>query len=117
MEWEPINRGYLNFPYRDINSIEQKRYLAAWEEGKTGYPLIDASIRCLVATGYINFRSRAMLVSFLCHHLMIDWRLGVKKLARLFLDFEPGIHYSQFQMQAGVVGTHIIRIYLSLLHI
>ena len=111
MEWEPINRGYLSFPYRDSSSIEQKRYLAAWEEGKTGYPIIDASIRCLIATGYINFRSRAMLVSFLCHHLMIDWRLGVKKLARLFLDFEPGIHYSQFQMQAGVVGTHIIRIY------
>ena len=105
-EYRAVNRAF-----EDLGAENDAGLLAAWKEGKTGYPLVDANMRALAATGWINFRMRAMLVSFLTHHLDIDWRLGVYHLAQYFLDYEPGIHYTQFQMQAGTTGANTVRVY------
>lgn len=86
-------------------------WYAAWAEGRTGYPFVDACMRYLWATGWINFRMRAMLVSFASYHLWLHWRRPALHLARLFLDYEPGIHYSQVQMQSGTTGINTLRIY------
>jgi deoxyribodipyrimidine photo-lyase len=86
-------------------------FFDAWKQGRTGYPLVDASMRSLHENGWINFRMRAMLVSFASYHLWLDWRVTAPFLAQLFTDYEPGIHYSQFQMQSGVTGINATRMY------
>ena len=106
IEFKSLNKGYEN-----LNKKINKQYISAWENGKTGYPLVDASMRCLNYTGYLNFRMRALLVSFFSHHLWQPWQMGAVYLAKQFLDFEPGIHYPQFQMQSGETGINMIRIY------
>ena len=83
----------------------------AWCAGQTGYPMIDACMRQLRATGWLNFRMRAMLVSFAAYHLWLHWREPGLFLARQFLDFEAGIHWSQMQMQSGTTGINTLRIY------
>jgi deoxyribodipyrimidine photo-lyase len=73
--------------------------------------MVDACMRYLCATGWLNFRMRALLVSFASYHLWLDWRQPGLHLARQFLDFEPGIHWSQMQMQSGCTGINTLRIY------
>ena len=86
-------------------------HFAAWCEGRTGYPMVDACMRSLRATGWLNFRMRAMLVSFASYHLWLHWRQTGMFLARQFLDYEPGIHWSQMQMQSGTTGINTLRMY------
>jgi deoxyribodipyrimidine photo-lyase len=93
-----------------LDASSQAR-LAAWSAGATGYPMVDACMRQLRATGWLNFRMRAMLVSFAAYHLWLHWRATGQFLARQFLDFEAGIHWSQMQMQSGTTGINTLRMY------
>ena len=106
MEFENINTAY-----NSIRNEFNKDLLIKWEEGKTGIPIIDACMRCLNETGYLNFRMRAMIVSFAAFNLWQNWKNFSHFLARKFLDYEPGIHYSQIQMQSAVTGINTVRIY------
>ncbi|WP_299224375.1 cryptochrome/deoxyribodipyrimidine photo-lyase family protein [uncultured Psychroserpens sp.] len=106
MEKESLNKGF-----QKLKKHVSETYQKAWKNGKTGYPLVDAAMRCLNETGYLNFRMRALVVSFFTHNLWQPWQAASRHLSQQFLDFEPGIHYPQLQMQAGETGTNMLRIY------
>ncbi|WLD58174.1 deoxyribodipyrimidine photo-lyase [Salinispirillum sp. LH 10-3-1] len=107
----PVMGEYWAAHWASLSPDSQQERFARWAQGETGYPLVDASMHALLQTGFVNFRMRALLVSVACHHLSLDWRSVAQHLARHFLDFEPGIHYSQVQMQAGLTGFNTLRIY------
>lgn len=111
IEHRNVNRGFDNLRNEAELTADEQTRLAAWVAGRTGYPFVDACMRSLLATGWINFRMRAMLMSFAAYQLWLHWRHSGLHLARQFTDFEPGIHWSQCQMQSGVTGINTIRMY------
>lgn len=107
IEFQNMHSAYDGLRENNFNT----EYFQRWQSGNTGYPMVDACMRALNATGWLNFRMRAMLVSFASYHLWLHWSKPALHLAQQFTDYEPGIHYSQIQMQSGTTGINAIRIY------
>lgn len=111
LEDEPrIETRCLHSAYEGLRGDDAERR-GAWERGETGLPFVDACMRSLNATGWLNFRMRSMVMAVASYHLWLDWRATGPHLARMFTDYEPGIHWSQVQMQSGTTGMNTVRIY------
>ncbi|MFN7863449.1 MAG: FAD-binding domain-containing protein [Curvibacter sp.] len=107
IEFENMHRGYNGLREGDFNAA----HFEALTNGRTGWPLVDACVAMLRETGWLNFRMRAMLVSVAAYPLWLHWRPVGVWLATQFLDYEPGIHWSQLQMQSGTTGINTTRVY------
>lgn len=107
LEWRNLHRGYDGLREGDFNT----EHFDALVQGRTGWPMVDACVAMLRETGWLNFRMRAMLVSVAAYPLWLHWRPVGLWLARQFLDYEPGIHWSQLQMQSGTTGINTTRVY------
>lgn len=107
IEWRNMHRGY--------DGLREDEFNAAWfealQQARTGWPMVDACVTMLHETGWLNFRMRAMLVSVAAYPLWLHWRPVGEWLAKQFLDYEPGIHWSQLQMQSGTTGINTTRVY------
>ena len=107
IEWRNMHRGYDGLREHEFNEA----HFVALKAARTGWPMVDACVTMLRETGWLNFRMRAMLVSVSAYPLWLHWRPVGEWLATQFLDYEPGIHWSQLQMQSGTTGINTTRVY------
>lgn len=87
--------------YDTIEWINNEVHFKAWCTGKTGYPIVDAGMRELNATGYMHNRVRMIVASFLCKHLLIHWQWGEAYFAKKLLDFDLAANNGGWQWAAG----------------
>lgn len=87
--------------YKDIHWSQNEKHFRAWCDGQTGFPIVDAGMRELNATGYMNNRIRMIVASFLTKDLHIDWRLGEKYFAQKLVDYDPAVNNGNWQWAAS----------------
>lgn len=93
--------GSFKKQYDAIQWEHNEAHFQAWCEGKTGYPLVDAGMRELNATGFMHNRVRMVVASFLTKHLLLDWRLGERYFAEKLMDFDLASNIGGWQWAAG----------------
>ena len=97
-----VGRGLAFKPaYEHIRWRNNEDEFARWCEGSTGYPIVDAGMRELNTTGFMHNRVRMIVASFLCKHLLIDWRWGEAYFAEKLLDFDLASNNGGWQWAAG----------------
>ena len=87
--------------YEAIPWINDPNQFQKWCDGQTGYPIVDAGMRELNKTGFMHNRVRMLVASFLCKHLLIDWKWGERYFAQKLLDFELSSNIGNWQWASG----------------
>ena len=111
-DWAGWTDRAVNPVFEEFNADNHNPALVdAWKYGQTGFPMVDASMRCLRETGWLNFRMRAMCVSVFTHILQQPWWIGADWFHHHLIDSDVGINYTQWQSQAGLIGKPSQRVY------
>jgi deoxyribodipyrimidine photo-lyase len=112
VDWPGWTETAVNPVFEGFNEDNHDPELvAAWKQGRTGFPMVDAAMRCLRGTGWLNFRMRAMGASFFAHILQQPWWIGADWYHHHLIDSDVGINYTQWQSQAGLIGKPAQRVY------
>jgi deoxyribodipyrimidine photo-lyase len=104
MHFPEVRRRSFREVYRHLLWDNDREAFLAWQEGRTGYPIVDAAMRQLLATGWMHNRARMIVASFLTKDLLVDWRWGERHFMQHLIDGDPAANNGGWQWTAGT-GT------------